>query len=74
MFPWEMPRAKQLFALSMEPVHFPRTAPFCTEKVNHQTTECQLAYGEVLLDALPVLLDRVGFQPVAEICKYQTAE
>lgn len=25
-------------------------------------------------DALPVFLHRAGFQPVAEICKYQTAE
>ena len=59
-----------LFVLSMESIRFPRSAPFSTEKVNHQTTECQLGYGE----ALPVFLDRAGFQPVAEICKYQTAE
>lgn len=32
------------------------------------------AVSKALADALPVFSDRAGFQSVAEVCKYQTAE
>lgn len=32
------------------------------------------AVPEALPDDLAVFLDRVGFHPVGEVCKYQTAE
>lgn len=72
--PMGRPEAGSLFALSIEPICFLRGAAFSTEKVNRQTAEWQLGYGEALPDALPVFFNRAGFQPVAEICKYQTAE